>query len=73
MRISPVFPLLCTRGGMLQQGFADGSTVNAWNEKTKQHKMNQFKKLSVLSCVLQIFQKNKWEYTSTIQSNLLCI
>ena len=56
---------------MLQQGFADGSTVNAWNEKTKQHKMNQFKKLSVLSCVLQIFQKKASGNTPQQFSSLL--
>ena len=49
---------------MLQQGFADGSTVNASKEKAVRD-LNEpvFKKeLNVLNCVLQIFQeKCKYE------------
>ena len=45
---------------MLQQGFADGSTVNASKEEAIRN-LNEWVKQNlisgILSCVLQIFQK----------------
>ena len=51
--------LLRTRGGMLQQGFADGSAVNASKVKAVRdlNESDKKKELNVLSCVIPIFQK----------------